>query len=118
MGMITQLTKYKVELNGAVYHEIGRFVTSSGICHECNHEHKFNLRVRSFACESCGTVQCRDLSAAKSVESPGEKDLIANGILVRVLPKSQQKSPNKTKVFEQSKFGVGTEKKSSLAVKS
>ncbi|MBA6357188.1 MULTISPECIES: RNA-guided endonuclease TnpB family protein [unclassified Colwellia] len=111
MGMVTALTKYKAELNGAVYHEIGRYVKSSGICCECKHEHKFDLRVRNFACERCGTVQCRDLSAAKSVADTGEKELIANGILVRALPNTQQKSPSKMKVFEQSKFGVGTEKK-------
>jgi putative transposase len=111
MGLITELTKYKAELNGAKYHEIGRFVKSSGICHECQHEHKFNLSVREFTCESCGTVQCRDLAAAKSIANTGEKDLIANGILARALPKFQQKSPSKTKVFEQSEFGVGTEKK-------
>ena len=93
MGMITELTKYKAELNGAVYHEIGHYVKSSGICYECQHEHKFDLSVRNFACESCGTMQCRDLSAAKSVANTGEKDLIANGILVRALPKPQQKSP-------------------------
>jgi putative transposase len=108
MGMITGLAKYKAELNGVVYHEIGRFVKSSGICHECKHEHKFDLSVRGFSCES---VQCRDLAAAKSVADTGEKDLMATGIVVRALPKFQQKSPSKTKVFEQSKFGVGTEKK-------
>ena len=111
MGMITELTQYKAELNGAVYHEIGRFVKSSGICHECKHAHKFDLSVREFVCESCCTVQCRDLAAAKSVADTGEKDLIASGILARALPKFQQKSPSKTKVFEQSKFGVGAEKK-------
>jgi putative transposase len=63
------------------------------------------------SCESCGTVQCRDLSAAKSVANTGEKDLIASVILVRALPKTQQKSPAKIKVFEQSEFGVGSEKK-------
>jgi putative transposase len=111
MGMVTALTKYKAELKGAVYHEIGRYVKSSGICCECKHEHKFDLSVRNFTCERCGTVQCRDFSAAKSVADTGEKELIANGILVRALPNTQQKSPSKMKVFEQSKFGVGTEKK-------
>ena len=93
MGMITELTKYKAELNGAVYHEIGRFVKSSGICHECQHRHKFDLSVRGFSCESCGLVQCRDLAAAKSVANTGEKDLMATGIVARALPKFQQKSP-------------------------
>lgn len=111
MGKITELVKYKAELSGAVYYEIGRFVKSSGICFECKHEHKFDLTVREFACESCGKVQCRDLSAAKSVAETGEKDLIANGILARALPKFQQKSPSKTKVFKRPKFGVGSEKK-------
>jgi putative transposase len=36
---------------------------------------------------------------------------MATGIVIRALPTFQQKSPSKTKVFEQSKFGVGTEKK-------
>ncbi|MBA6353507.1 MULTISPECIES: RNA-guided endonuclease TnpB family protein [unclassified Colwellia] len=111
MGMITELTRYKAELNGVVYHEIGRFVKSSGICYGCKYEHKFDLSVREFSCVSCGLVQCRDLAAAKSVADTGEKELIANGILARALPKFQQKSPSKMKVFELSKFGVGSEKK-------
>ncbi|WP_233768657.1 RNA-guided endonuclease InsQ/TnpB family protein [Shewanella psychromarinicola] len=111
MGMITSLTKYKVELNGGIYHEIGRFVKSSGICYQCKHSHKFGLSVREFACESCGLVQCRDLAAAKSIENTGENDLMAAGIVARVTPKFQQKTSIKTKVFELSKFGVGTEKK-------
>lgn len=50
---------------------------------------KFGLGIREFECEKCGLVQCRDLAAAKSVANTGEKELIANGILVRALPKSQ-----------------------------
>jgi putative transposase len=57
MGMITELTtQYQAELNGAVYHEIGRFVKFLGICYECKYQHKFDLSVRNFACESFGTV--------------------------------------------------------------
>lgn len=89
MGMLTELVKYKAEVNGAVYHEIGRYVKSSGLCSCCTHEHKFGLGIREFECEKCGLVQCRDLAAAKSVANTGEKELIANGILVRALPKSQ-----------------------------
>ncbi|MFT6835121.1 MAG: putative transposase [Francisellaceae bacterium] len=87
---------------------------SSGICCECKDEYKFDLSVINLACESYDTVQCRDLSAAKSVANMGEKNLIASGILVRTLPKTQQKSPAKTKVFEQSEFGVGSEKKEAV----
>jgi len=100
MAMITELAKYKVDLNGGIYYEIGRFVKSSGICYECKHEHKFDLNVRSFNCERCHLEQCRDLSAAKSVADTGEKDLMAVGMITRVTPKPQQKSSNKTKVFE------------------
>ncbi len=67
--------------------------------------------MREFTYESCKTVQCRDLAAAISVADTGEKDLMASGILARALPKPQQKSPSKTKVFDQSEFGVGSEKK-------
>jgi len=56
-------------------------------------------------------VQCRDLAVAKSIVDTGGKDLMATGIVARALPKFQQKSPSKMKVFETSKFGSGTEKK-------
>lgn len=112
MGMITNMTKYKVELNGGLYHEIGRFVKSSGICHVCKHGHKLDLSTRSFTCESCQTEQCRDLSAAKSVENTGEIDLIAAGIVARVNAQGSNESTVKTKVFElNSKLGVGIEQK-------
>ncbi|MEY8215101.1 MAG: transposase [Colwellia sp.] len=111
MGMLTSLTKYKVELNGGIYHEIGRFVKSSGICCECQYGHKFDLDTRSFTCDNCGAIQCRDHSAAISVASTGEKDLMVAGIVARVTPKFQQKTSTKTKVFELSKFDVGSEKK-------
>jgi putative transposase len=36
---------------------------------------------------------------------------MAVGVIVRLYPKSQQKTSTKTKVFELSKFDVGSEKK-------
>jgi len=111
MGLITQLSKYKTELEGKLYHEIGRFEKSTGICAECGQHHVLTLNDRNFTCTACETYQSRDLSAAKSIAKTGELDLIAAGIVARVTPTSQQKSAIKTKVFELSKFAVGTEKK-------
>jgi len=111
MGLITQLSKYKTELEGKLYHEIGRFEKSTGVCSECGQHHILTLNDRYFTCTACETNQSRDLSAAKVIAKTGELDLIAAGIVARVTPTSQQKSAIKTKVFELSKFAVGTEKK-------
>lgn len=114
MGLITQLSKYKTELEGKLYHEIGRFEKSTGVCSECGQHHVLTLNDRYFTCKACGTYQSRDLSAAKSIAKTGELDLIAAGIVARVAPTSQQKSAIKTKVFELSKFADGTEKKEAV----
>jgi putative transposase len=111
MGLITQLAKYKAELEGKLYHEIGRFEKSTGICSECDKNHVLSLSERYFTCTQCSTHQSRDLSAAKSIAKTGELDLIAAGIVARVNPTSQQKSAIKTKVFELSKLAEGSEKK-------
>ena len=112
MGLITQLSKYKAGLEGKLYHEIGRFEKSTGICSECGQHHVLTLNNRHFTCVACGAYQSRDLSAAKSIARTGELDLIAAGIVVKVLkPTSQQKAASKTKVFELLKFAVGSEKK-------
>ena len=111
IGLTTQLSKYKAELEGKLYHEIGRFEKSTGICFECGQHHVLTLNDRNFTCVACGTYQNRDLSSAKSIARTGELDLIATGIVARVAPKSQQKSANKMKVFELSKFADGAEKK-------
>lgn len=114
MGLITQLSKYKTELEGKLYHEIGRFEKSTGICSECGQHHVLTLNDRNFTCVACRVCQSRDLSAAKSIAATGELDLIAAGIVARVTPVFQQKSASKTKVFELSKFAVGTEKKEAV----
>ena len=111
MGLITQLSKYKAELEGKLYHEIGRFEKSTGICSECGQRHVLTLNDRRFTCTACGAYQSRDLAAAKSIASTGELDIIAAGIVARVTPASQQKQSVKTKAFELSKLDFGSEKK-------
>ena len=111
MGLITQLSRYKAELEGKLYHEIDRFEKSTGICSECDQQHALSLNERYFTCTACNTYQSRDLSAAKSIAKTGELDLVATGIVARVMPTSQQKSIIKMKVFELSKLVEGSEKK-------
>ncbi|MCV2884263.1 transposase [Aestuariibacter sp. AA17] len=111
MGLITQLAKYKADLEGKLYHEIGRFEKSTGICSECGQRHVLSLSERYFTCTACATYQSRDLSAAKSIAKTGELDLIAAEIVARVIPTSQHKSAIKMKVFEVSKLVEGSEKK-------
>ena len=72
MGLITQLTKYKVQLDGKLYHEIGRFEKSTGICSSCQNHHTLALSERRFTCSACGLNQSRDHSAAKSIARTGE----------------------------------------------
>jgi len=111
MGLITQLSKYKAQLGGKLYHEIGRFEKSNGICSECGQHHVLTLSDRHFTCKACGVHQSRDLSLAMSIANTGELDLIAARIVARVNLTSQRKAANKMKVFELSKFAVGSEKK-------
>ena len=109
--LISDLTKYKVELRGGIHHEIGRFERTTGSCSSCGQHHKLKLKDRSFTCTRCGLVSDRDCSSAIAVERIGELDLMANGSVVRVSksPNTQQKSGVKTKVFALAKLSLGSE---------
>lgn len=111
MGLISDLTQYKVELRGGIHHEIGRFERSTGVCSHCGHRHKLTLKERTFTCISCGIISARDYSSAIAVQRIGESDLMANGTVVRVnnSPNTQQKLGVKTKVFALAKLPMGTE---------
>ena len=56
-------------------------------------------------------LNVKAMQQAKSIAKTGQLDLVAAGIVARVIPTSQQKQPVKTKVFELSKLGCGAEKK-------
>ncbi|MEZ9936254.1 RNA-guided endonuclease InsQ/TnpB family protein [Vibrio breoganii] len=111
MGLISDLTKYKVELRGGVHHEIGRFERTTGVCSHCGQHHKLALKDRDFTCVSCGTFSDRDYSSAIAVQRLGESDLMANGTVVRLTnsTSTQQKLDVKTKVFALAKLSLGSE---------
>ncbi|MFC0172836.1 RNA-guided endonuclease InsQ/TnpB family protein [Vibrio comitans] len=111
MGLISDLTKYKVELRGGVHHEIGRFERTTGVCSSCGQQHKLTLKERSFTCTSCGLLSDCDYSSAIAVERRDELDLMANGTVVRVANtlNTKQKLGVKTKVFALAKLPSGSE---------
>jgi putative transposase len=110
MGGITSLISYKSTREGNVYHEIGRFEKSTGVCYSCNHVHYLTLKQRRFECEACHTENDRDLSAAFTIRRKGLQECIADGKVAWVPPTSQQKSLIKTKVSKTVEFGEGSEK--------
>lgn len=99
MGALPNLVKYKLVQEGGLFHRIGRFEKTTGICHACRHAHTLTLKQRSFTCEKCQTVQCRDWSAAVAIRRCGEKELLAAGTVARVIPTAHQKSTGQTKVL-------------------
>ena len=111
MGLISGLTRYKVELRGGIHHEIGRFERTTGVCSSCGQHHKLTLKDRYFTCTRCGLASDRDYSSAIAVERKGELDLMANGTVVRASksPNTQQKLGVKTKVFALVKLPLGSE---------
>jgi putative transposase len=85
MGLLPNLVRYKVKREGGIFHQIGRFEKSTGICSECGHHHKLTLKDRRFACTACKTNQNRDQSSAIAIERLGEKELRAP-LLTQIIP--------------------------------
>ncbi|MCQ1057019.1 transposase [Photobacterium sp. ZSDE20] len=105
MGLITNLTEYKVARLGGVFEQIGRYERSTGVCHVCGTEHRLSLKQRHFKCLNCEEVQMRDEAAAITIERKGETKLSAAGIVVHqdgLTPVAQTKFCGKTRVFTRS----------------
>ncbi|MCY7381513.1 MAG: transposase [Microcoleus sp. CAN_BIN18] len=61
--------EYKTQKFSSRLTLVDRFFPSSQICSTCcNHRHKMPLKIRVFECPDCGSVQDRDLNAAKNIE--------------------------------------------------
>jgi putative transposase len=71
-GMFCTMLKYKAEMLGKVYLEIGRFFAST---HLCSNTLKLlpwmDLSVREFDCPHCGQRHDRDINAAINIKNEG-----------------------------------------------
>jgi putative transposase len=71
-GMFATMLKYKAEMIGKVYLEIGRFFPSSKTCNHCLFKvSEMNLKIREWKCPKCEAVNDRDINAAKNIRDEG-----------------------------------------------
>jgi putative transposase len=78
-GMFCTMLKYKAELEGKIYQEIGRFFPSSHLCNVTLLPiPKMDLSVRSFDCPYCQQRHDRDINAAINIRNEGLR-LLASG---------------------------------------
>ena len=111
MGEIVNLTRYKMDRTGGMTHNINRFAASTKVCSDCGHTQHMKIDDRTFHCGACGMKLCRDLNSGLNIKSIGIKELTQAGTVCWALPKSQVKSPVKTKVRTLRRLGVESEKR-------
>jgi putative transposase len=71
-GMFATMLKYKAEMLGKIYLEIGRFFPSSKTCNHCLFKvSEMNLKIREWKCPKCETVNDRDINAALNIRDEG-----------------------------------------------
>ncbi len=71
-GMFCTMLKYKAEVEGKVYLEVGRFFPSSHLCSNTLLSlPKMDLSVREFDCPHCGKRHDRDINAAINIRGEG-----------------------------------------------
>jgi len=71
-GMFCTMLKYKAEMVGKVYLEIGRFFASTHLCsNTLKPLPKMDLSVREFPCPHCEQKHDRDINAAINIKNEG-----------------------------------------------
>jgi putative transposase len=71
-GMFCTMLKYKAEMVGKVYLEIGRFFASTHLCSDTLKPlPHMSLSVREFDCVHCGNRHDRDINAAINIKNEG-----------------------------------------------
>ena len=72
-GELVRQLQYKCDWQHKTVVKVGRFFASSQACSECGSQNAEtrNLAVREWQCQSCGTIQDRDINAAKNILKEG-----------------------------------------------
>lgn len=72
-SMFTEMLRYKALFYGKTLVKIDPFFPSSQLCSNCGYKNidVKNLQIRSWQCPSCGSVNDRDVNAAKNILSEG-----------------------------------------------
>jgi putative transposase len=65
---IRRQLKYKCDWYGSELVVADRFFPSSQLCPDCGHRQKMPLSSRTFECEKCRSVKCRDWNASLNLE--------------------------------------------------
>jgi len=75
-GLLTQLVKYKCDLYGKTYYEIGQYAPSTKMCSCCSFKlDQLKLNIRSWVCPNCKSEHDRDINAATNILNFGLVDL-------------------------------------------
>ena len=73
---LVSMISYKSEWYGKSFHRVDRFFASSKTCNCCGFKMKeMSLAIRNWECPSCGSINDRDLNAAKNILDEGLRNL-------------------------------------------
>ena len=71
-GEIVRQLEYKSKWYGRDFVKVGRWYPSTKTCHECGHVHRgISLGDREWTCPVCGSLNDRDLNAARNIRTEG-----------------------------------------------
>jgi putative transposase len=80
-SQFVNILKYQCSKTGSTVVEIPRFYPSSRTCSSCGYVlDELPLRVREWACPSCGVVHDRDFNAAKNIHKVGASTFVGEGV--------------------------------------
>src|SRR5271166_3400028 len=65
--------QWMVKKLGKDLQKIDRWEPTTTPCHLCGHRQNMPLNIRTFVCERCANIECRDLNAAHNILEAGRR---------------------------------------------